>query len=393
MERYRVIKKLALGHMVMFGKLSTRRMVAIKKMKKKFYSWEECINLREVQECSLYEFTKGRDVPFTEYEIRKLCFQAFQALAYVHQQGYFHRDLKPENLLISKDVIKVADFGLVRDFTSKPPFTEYVSTRWYRAPEVLLHSSIYGPPIDMWAMGAIMAELFNHQPLFPGVTEADEIDKICSVIGSPCQNSWADGLCLANKMKFYFPHYPRIHLSRLIPSASDHALSLISWLCSWDPNRRPTAVQALQHPFFQPCYYIPPSLRMRATEFIKHLLPVHEMKEAFKHRSSCIYCEGHLANGKPANNFSSTTGYNCSRKDDTHKKLDMHRSQDRSMGESFEQNKPLRPWHRPLATKGPGHLGDSNANWNLYKKLPVVSSDRVAELAKRLENLTCDSSS
>ncbi|KAG0484283.1 hypothetical protein HPP92_008362 [Vanilla planifolia] len=266
------------------------------------------------------------------------------------------------------------------------------STRWYRAPEVLLHSSIYGPPIDMWAMGAIMAELFNHQPLFPGVTEADEIDKICSVIGSPCQNSWADGLCLANKMKFYFPHYPRIHLSRLIPSASDHALSLISWLCSWDPNRRPTAVQALQHPFFQPCYYLPPSLRMRATGIYK-APPTNEMKEAFKHRSSCIYCEGHLANGKPANNFSSTTGYNCSRKDDTHKKLDMHRSQDRSMGESFEQNKPLRPWHRPLATKGPGHLGDSNANWNLYKKLPVVSSDRVAELAKRLENLTCDSSS
>lgn len=76
-----------------------------------------------------------------------------------------------ENLLVSKDVIKIADFGLAREIRSRPPYTEYVSTRWYRAPEVLLRSSLYSAPIDMFAVGAIMAELYSLRPLFPGASE------------------------------------------------------------------------------------------------------------------------------------------------------------------------------------------------------------------------------
>nr|GFC19236.1 cyclin-dependent kinase F-4-like isoform X1 [Tanacetum cinerariifolium] len=72
-----------------------------------------------------------------------------------------------ENFLVTKDVIKIADFGLAREIVSQPPYTEYVSTRWYRAPEVLLQSPTYGSAVDMWAMGAIMAELFTLRPLFP----------------------------------------------------------------------------------------------------------------------------------------------------------------------------------------------------------------------------------
>ena len=99
-------------------------------------------------------------------------FQILQGLAYMHKQGYFHRDMKPENLLCSGDTIKIADFGLAREIRSRPPFTDYVSTRWYRAPEVLLRSPIYSAPIDMFAMGAIMAELYTLRPLFPGSSEA-----------------------------------------------------------------------------------------------------------------------------------------------------------------------------------------------------------------------------
>ena len=76
-----------------------------------------------------------------------------------------------ENLLVSKDVVKIADFGLAREVRSKPPYTEYVSTRWYRAPEVLLRAQQYSAPIDMFALGAIMAELFTLRPLFPGASE------------------------------------------------------------------------------------------------------------------------------------------------------------------------------------------------------------------------------
>jgi serine/threonine protein kinase len=73
-----------------------------------------------------------------------------------------------ENLLVTREIIKIADFGLAREVRSRPPYTDYVSTRWYRAPEVLLQSSYYSAPIDMWAIGAIMAELFTLRPLFPG---------------------------------------------------------------------------------------------------------------------------------------------------------------------------------------------------------------------------------
>lgn len=76
-----------------------------------------------------------------------------------------------ENLLVHRDVVKIADFGLAREIRSRPPYTDYVSTRWYRAPEVLLRSQYYSAPIDMFAMGAIMAELFTLRPLFPGSSE------------------------------------------------------------------------------------------------------------------------------------------------------------------------------------------------------------------------------
>ncbi|PKA64137.1 Cyclin-dependent kinase F-4 [Apostasia shenzhenica] len=270
--------------------------VAIKRMKRKFYSWEECMNLREVKslrkmnhpnivklkevirerdvlyfifeymECNLYQLMKVRGRSFTEAEIRNWCFQVFHGLAYMHQRGFFHRDLKPENLLVTKDIIKIADFGLARELCSLSPYTEYVSTRWYRAPEVLLQSSTYNASVDMWAMGAIMAELFTLRPLFPGSSEADEIHKICSVIGCPDDASWAEGLKLAGAINCQFPLVSGAQLSEVIPSASENAVILIkarkvvSSLCSWDPAKRPKASDVLQHPFFQGCFYVPPSL-------------------------------------------------------------------------------------------------------------------------------------
>ncbi len=91
----------------------------------------------------------------------------------MHKHGFFHRDLKPENLLSHSDTVKIADFGLAREIRSRPPFTDYVSTRWYRAPEILLRSTTYNSPIDIFACAAIMAELYLLRPLFPGNNETD----------------------------------------------------------------------------------------------------------------------------------------------------------------------------------------------------------------------------
>ncbi|XP_051137093.1 cyclin-dependent kinase F-4-like [Andrographis paniculata] len=288
MERYTVIKEVGNGT---FGNVwralskQSGEVVAIKKMKEKFYSWEECISLREVKslkkmnhsnviklkevirendelyfvfeymECDLYQLMEDRRTYFSEDEVRNWCFQVFKGLAHIHQRGYFHRDLKPENLLISKDTVKIADFGLAREIHSQPPFTEYVSTRWYRSPEVLLQSQAYGPPVDMWAMGAIMAELFTLRPLFPGNSEPDEIYKICCVIGSPKNWEWPEGHKLARAMNYVFPEVAGVPLSGLMPGVSKDAINLIKSLCSWNPCKRPTASEVLQHPFFQSCFY------------------------------------------------------------------------------------------------------------------------------------------
>jgi protein kinase len=95
-------------------------------------------------------------------------FQTLQGLSYMHKHNYLHRDLKPENLLVYHQTVKIADFGLAKEMDARPPFTDYVSTRWYRAPEILLRSPTYNSPADVFAMGAIMAELFTMRPLFPG---------------------------------------------------------------------------------------------------------------------------------------------------------------------------------------------------------------------------------
>ncbi|KAK7386814.1 hypothetical protein VNO78_27150 [Psophocarpus tetragonolobus] len=334
MERYKLIKEVGDGT---FGSVwrainkQSGEVVAIKKMKKKYYSWEECVNLREVKslrkmnhtnivklkevirECdilclvfeymeyNLYQLMKNREKMFSENEVRNWCFQVFQGLAYMHQRGYFHRDLKPENLLVTKDVIKIADFGLAREISSQPPYTEYVSTRWYRAPEVLLQSNLYSSKVDMWAMGAIIAELFTLRPLFPGSSEADEIYKICSVIGSPTTETWADGLKLARDINYQFPQLPSVHLSALIPSRSDDAISLVTSLCSWDPCKRPTAAEVLQHPFFQSCFYVAPSLRTRAAT----RTPPSAGTRGSLDRQGLKRYSGAVPNTKITNNFSS----------------------------------------------------------------------------------------
>ncbi|KAJ4728407.1 Protein kinase superfamily protein [Melia azedarach] len=391
MERYKLIKEVGDGT---FGSVwrainkQSGEVVAIKKMKKKYYSWEECVNLREVKslrkmnhpnivklkevirendivyfvfeymDCNLYQLMKDREKLFSEAEVRNWCFQVFQGLAYMHQRGYFHRDLKPENLLVSKDIIKIADFGLAREINSRPPYTEYVSTRWYRAPEVLLQAYQYSAKVDMWAMGAIMAELVTLRPLFPGNSEADEIYKICSVIGSPTKDSWADGLLLARAINYQFPQLAGVNLSVLIPSASEDAISLITSLCSWDPCKRPTAAEALQHPFFQSCFYVPPSLRSRAA--VSRTPPSAGTKGALEQQAARRY-SGALPNSKLVSSFPSPK-LNTHINTGVQRKLEMvNQSQAANKNDKSMTNSAKQPKFRSAGRKSPTSLNKSRA--------------------------------
>ncbi|KFQ98639.1 Serine/threonine-protein kinase MAK [Opisthocomus hoazin] len=285
MNRYTIMKQLGDGTYgsVLMGKSNeSGELVAIKRMKRKFYSWDECMNLREVKSLkklnhanviklkevirendhlyfvfeymkeNLYQLMKDRNKLFPESVIRNMMYQILQGLAFIHKHGFFHRDMKPENLLcIGPELVKIADFGLARELRSQPPYTDYVSTRWYRAPEVLLRSSVYSSPIDLWAVGSIMAELYTLRPLFPGTSEVDEIFKICQVLGTPKKSDWPEGYHLASAMNFRFPQCVPISLKTLIPNASNEAIQLMSDMLNWNPKKRPTASQALKYPYFQ----------------------------------------------------------------------------------------------------------------------------------------------
>lgn len=125
----------------------------------------------------------------TEHEIKSIFFKIASGLAYLHRNGFFHRDLKPENILCHNNDVKLCDFGLAREIRSRPPFTEYVSTRWYRAPELLLHGA-YNSPVDIFALAAIVAELYLMAPLFPGATEIETMNRIVELLGTPTRNEW-----------------------------------------------------------------------------------------------------------------------------------------------------------------------------------------------------------
>ena len=221
------------------------------KLKEVIRENQELYFVFEFMEANLFQVMKDREKLFSESKIRNIIYQVLQGLAYMHKTGYFHRDMKPENLLVHRDTVKIADFGLAKETRSRPPFTEYVSTRWYRAPEVLMKSPNYNSPIDLWAVGVIMAELYTFRPLFPGRSEPDEIFKICSVLGTPTRETWEDGLKLAAGMGMKFPQFVPTPLESIIQNASPEAIQLMTDLLNYDPMKRPTASQALQYPFFQ----------------------------------------------------------------------------------------------------------------------------------------------
>ena len=296
MEDYEILERIGGGSFADVFKArekSTNDLVAIKILKKKYKKWEDCLELREcksLQKLSdeslsnekglnniiklkriifikktglfhlvfeymkqdLLELMKSKEPEhLDESQIKDIIYQTLLGLTHMHKYGFFHRDMKPENLLITEKIVKIADFGLAREIRSLPPYTEYVSTRYYRAPECILKSSNYNSPVDIWAVGCIMAEMYMHpKPLFYGQNEKEVLNKICSILGTPNHEIWFEGIQQANLIGIKFPNNSGTDLSNIIPNASPKAIDLMKQMLQWDPNKRPPAANLLLHPFF-----------------------------------------------------------------------------------------------------------------------------------------------
>ena len=210
-------------------------------------------NLNLVFECcesDLEAVIKDKFLPLGVPEIKSYMSMTLTAVAYCHFAWVLHRDLKPNNLLIAPNgALKLADFGLARVFGSpNRKFTHQVFARWYRAPELLLGSKVYGPGVDMWAVGCIFAELMLRKPFFPGSSDIDQLGRIYAGLGTPTEESWPGHKNLPDYVEF--SHCPCPPLRQLFVTAPPDALDLLQKLMAFDPNRRLSAEDALKHPYF-----------------------------------------------------------------------------------------------------------------------------------------------
>jgi cyclin-dependent kinase-like len=188
--------------------------------------------------------------------VKSYIFQLVQAINWCHSNDIIHRDIKPENLLINTktQTLKLCDFGFARPLSSNTQeLTEYVATRWYRAPELLLGSTMYGFGVDMWAIGCIMGEISDGQPLFPGESEVDMLFIIQKIIG-PLIAEHVD-LFMANSrfsgLKFPDMSKPETLQRKYVGKLSMRALNFIKVLLNMDPADRPTAETCLSNPYFE----------------------------------------------------------------------------------------------------------------------------------------------
>ncbi|KAK2959231.1 putative MAPK/MAK/MRK overlapping kinase [Blattamonas nauphoetae] len=286
MHKYKILSKKGEGTFSEVIKAlctKTGRLVAIKRMKSVFRSIDQVNNLREIQAlkrlsnhpnvikllevlydrntgrlalvfelmtCNLYELIKDRQQYLPESKVKLYIYQLLRALDFMHRNGIFHRDIKPENVLVTEDLVKLADLGSCRGIYTKQPFSEYISTRWYRAPECLLTDGFYNYKMDIWGVGCVFFEILMLYPLFPGSDELDQIHRIHNIMGTPSKQLLGKFKQSAH-MSFDFPEVRGSGLGSLLKNAPSTLVDLLNHMLEYDPDKRYNAKQCLRHPYFK----------------------------------------------------------------------------------------------------------------------------------------------
>nr|WPC85274.1 extracellular regulated protein kinase [Mytilus coruscus] len=227
-----------------------------------------------LMETDMYKLLKTQQL--SNDHVCYFLYQILRGLKYIHSANVLHRDLKPSNLLLNTTCdLKICDFGLARvadpDHDHTGFLTEYVATRWYRAPEIMLNSKGYTKSIDVWSVGCILGEMLSNRPLFPGKHYLDQLNHILGILGSPSQE---DLDCIINeKARGYIqslPYKPKVSWSRLYPRADPKGVDSSNETnqviipanilkCPWGFTckmtcTRITVEQSLEHPYLEQYY-------------------------------------------------------------------------------------------------------------------------------------------
>lgn len=223
---------------------------------------EEIYLTQELMDGDLCTLIQGKWI-LSEEHCQRLMYQLLRGLKAIHSANVVHRDLKPGNLLFKQATgeLKICDFGLARSVRQPPEsgdhggggeclMTNYVATRWYRPPELLLHRSSYGTSIDMWSVGCIMAEMLGRKVFLPGSSGLEQLHLIIERLGSPSEEDIDD--VPSSKSRSYLrrlPKHPKPDLRQRFPAATAEAINLLERLLSFNPKKRIDVDGALRHPY------------------------------------------------------------------------------------------------------------------------------------------------
>ncbi|XP_073964846.1 cyclin-dependent kinase 4 isoform X2 [Choristoneura fumiferana] len=198
-------------------------------------------------EQDLDSYLKRAPGPLADHRIRSMSFDILSGVDFLHSHRIVHRDLKPHNLLVASDGrVKLADFGLAKTYDKDMRLTSVVVTLWYRPPEVLLGVS-YNTGVDVWSAGCVLAQLHTRTPLLPGASDSDQLHCIFRLIGRPPRAEWPENVSIVIDS---FPEYPPQDFADVFPRIHPHALDLIQRMLVFDPAKRLTALDCLEHPYF-----------------------------------------------------------------------------------------------------------------------------------------------